>query len=79
MAAVNLAEGKARFSELVARAEAGEEVIVARRGKPVAKLVPVRMPKVVDVESLRRHLAKMTSPPGDSENFIRELRDGARY
>jgi len=35
---INIAEAKARLSELVARAEAGEEVIIARAGKPVVVL-----------------------------------------
>ncbi|MBY0336638.1 MAG: type II toxin-antitoxin system prevent-host-death family antitoxin [Acetobacteraceae bacterium] len=32
---------KAKLSELLDRVEAGEEVTITRRGKPVAKLVPV--------------------------------------
>lgn len=35
------AEAKARFSELLDRAEAGEQVTISRHGRPVAKLVPV--------------------------------------
>ena len=38
---MNIAEAKAKLSELVARAEAGEEVILARDGKPVAVLKPI--------------------------------------
>jgi prevent-host-death family protein len=38
---VNIGKAKAMFSHLVARAEAGEEVIIARGGQPVAKLVPI--------------------------------------
>lgn len=34
-------EAKTKLSQLVARAEAGEEIVIARRGKPVARLVPV--------------------------------------
>jgi prevent-host-death family protein len=37
---VNIAEAKARLSELVARAEAGEEVVLARNGKPIVTLTP---------------------------------------
>jgi prevent-host-death family protein len=37
---MNIAEAKAKLSELVARAEAGEEVIIARDGKPVVTLTP---------------------------------------
>ena len=37
----NLAEAKARFSELVQKAMLGEEVIVAKKNKPVVKIVPI--------------------------------------
>ncbi|MFO1134324.1 MAG: type II toxin-antitoxin system prevent-host-death family antitoxin [Rhodoblastus sp.] len=36
-----IAEAKAHFSELVARAEAGEEVIIARGDRAVARLAPL--------------------------------------
>lgn len=39
---VNIHEAKARLSNLVARAEQGEEVIIARANKPIARLVPVK-------------------------------------
>ena len=39
--AVGLFEAKTRLSEFVARAEAGEEVIIMRHNKPVAKIVPL--------------------------------------
>jgi prevent-host-death family protein len=37
---VGIAELKARLSEYLARVQAGEELIVADRGKPVARIVP---------------------------------------
>lgn len=40
-AAVGLFEAKTRLSEYVARAERGEEVIITRHNKPVAKIVPL--------------------------------------
>lgn len=40
MAAIGLFEAKTHLSEYVARAEAGEEVIITRHNKPVAKIVP---------------------------------------
>ena len=40
MKPVNIHEAKTRLSKLVERAEAGEEVVIARAGKPVAKLIP---------------------------------------
>jgi len=38
------AEAKAHFSELLARAEAGETITIRRHGRPVARLVPVKQP-----------------------------------
>ena len=38
---INIAQAKAKLSELVARAEAGEEVIIARAGKATVALRPV--------------------------------------
>lgn len=42
---VNIAKAKATLSELVARAEAGEEVVLSRDGKPVVTLTPIAPPK----------------------------------
>lgn len=42
MKRVQIAEAKAHFSALVERVEAGEEIVIARRGKAVARLVPER-------------------------------------
>ena len=39
MDAVSIHEAKTHFSRLVARAEAGEEIVVRRGAKPVAKIV----------------------------------------
>jgi prevent-host-death family protein len=41
---VNIAEAKAKLSELLDRALAGEEVVIARAGKPMARLAPVATP-----------------------------------
>ena len=38
---VNVAAAKARLSELVERASAGEPIILSRNGKPKARLVPI--------------------------------------
>lgn len=41
MAEVNVHEAKTHLSRLLMRVAAGEEIVIARAGKPVAKLVPV--------------------------------------
>lgn len=37
---INIYEAKSQLSRLVDRAAAGEEVVIARHGRPIAKLVP---------------------------------------
>lgn len=41
---VNVQEAKTRLSELLARMERGEKVIIARAGTPVASLTPTSAP-----------------------------------
>ena len=38
---ISITEAKSRLNELVRRAEAGETIILTRRGKPAVRLVPV--------------------------------------
>jgi len=45
MTIVNVHEAKTHLSRLLERAHAGEEIIVAKAGKPFAKLVPLERPK----------------------------------
>jgi prevent-host-death family protein len=51
---VNIHHAKTNLSSLIAEVEAGEEIVIARAGKPVAKLVPVRRASKV---SARRKVA----------------------
>ena len=44
MVTLNIHEAKTQFSKLIARVEAGEEVVIARDGAPVARLVAIRQP-----------------------------------
>ena len=41
---ITITEAKGQLTELVRRAEAGEEVILTRHGHPAVRLVPVRRP-----------------------------------
>ena len=40
-AIINIHDAKTQFSKLIARIESGEEIIIAKSGKPVARLVPL--------------------------------------
>ena len=44
VAQVNVHEAKTQFSKLLDRAHGGEEIIVAKAGKPYARLVPIERP-----------------------------------
>lgn len=42
---INMHEAKSQLSKLIAAAEAGDDVVIARNGKPAVKLVPLRSSK----------------------------------
>jgi prevent-host-death family protein len=44
---VSVADAKKRLSELLRLAEAGQDVLITRNGKPVARLVPAPPPRRV--------------------------------
>ena len=44
MKSVNIHEAKTHLSRLLDRVAAGEEIIIAKAGRPVARLVPVKPP-----------------------------------
>jgi prevent-host-death family protein len=52
MGSIGIYEAKSKLSELVERAEAGQEVTITRRGRPVAKLVPAKAGVEVDRKAL---------------------------
>jgi prevent-host-death family protein len=45
MATIKIHEAKTNLSKLLVRVESGEEIIIARAGKAVARLIPVRKAK----------------------------------
>lgn len=73
---VNLADAKAHLSELVSRAEQGEEIEIIRRGKLVARLSPPKPEKPgIDVEALRAMTAGMPFQSESAAELIRRMRD----
>ena len=62
MKQVNVYDARGQLSKLLDEAEAGEEIVIARNGKPVVRLVPVNPPKRV----LGRWSGKV-SPLSDAE------------
>ena len=72
---INIGEAKARLSHLIARAEAGEDVIIARNGVPAARIVPLKCP-VGDTIALLRE--ERTQRPRVSAAEIRAAREQGR-
>jgi prevent-host-death family protein len=58
----NIHEAKTHFSKLVERAAAGEEIVIGKAGKPVARLIPYK-----EVPPQRK--------PGSMKGKIRIARD----
>ncbi len=80
MREVSLTEAKVHLGALVERVRSGETVTITRRGKPVARLAPAETPKQkVDLGKMRALTAEMTPQAQDAAEFIRDLRDDARY
>ena len=77
---VNLADAKARLSELVERAASGETVQIVRRGKPVAQLIAADRPcKPIDWAAIRALTDSMPHQRESAGRFMRRLRDSDRY
>jgi prevent-host-death family protein len=77
---VNLAQAKAHLSELLDKVETGEEVIITRRGKPVAHIrqaAPSKKP--LPLAKLAAFRASMPRWSKNSAALLREMRDDERY
>jgi prevent-host-death family protein len=79
MDAITLADAKARLSALIDRVEAGESIVITRRGKPVARLVAVAPPrKPVDAALLRSLTSALPPQSQSAADVVRAMRDGDR-
>ena len=75
---VNIAKAKATLSELVAKAEAGEDVVLARNGEAVARITPVKAVQKMgprplgfwDAPDLDLPLEKFTTPDLEVEAML---------
>jgi prevent-host-death family protein len=75
-------EAKNKLSDLLDRAERGEEIIITRRGKPIAKLVPIakkskRQRAQEAAQDIRRLAKEMNLGPFDWEEW-KKFRDEGR-
>jgi prevent-host-death family protein len=84
---MGLFEAKTHLSELVARVEAGDEVVITRHNKPVAKIVPIAGISAELLERRHRALERMQAigaevaaqgRPITQEEIIEWIREGRR-
>lgn len=78
MGAYSIAEAKAHLSALVEQVARGEAVTLTKRGKPVARIVPlgdVPVKPKIDLAELRKFHATMPKSKIDSATMIRKMRD----
>ncbi|OHC65136.1 MAG: hypothetical protein A2040_14820 [Rhodocyclales bacterium GWA2_65_19] len=79
MTTCTVAEAKAHLSELLARVEGGEELVITRRGRPVASLSPVRpIKRPPDWQAIRTFRESMPAVETSATDLVRKMRD-ARY
>jgi antitoxin (DNA-binding transcriptional repressor) of toxin-antitoxin stability system len=62
---VKIGQAKTHLSELLAKVEAGEEVVIARGVEPIAKLIRIRRDNdvaatIAEIKAARAHRAKTT-------------------
>lgn len=60
---VNMHQAKTELSQLVAKALRGEEVVIMRSGKPVARLVPIYQERVPGLARGRVHIGDEFASP----------------
>lgn len=77
---VSLHEAKAQLSELTERAARGIDIVIAKRGRLVARLTAARRPrKRVDLSVLREVTRHQRLQAEGAGKALRRMRDSARY
>lgn len=72
MVSFNIYEAKTQLSKLIRRVRAGEEVIIADAGAPVARLVPIeqpRTPRVLGADTGKIWIAPEAFAPLDGDEL----------
>jgi prevent-host-death family protein len=77
---VSVAEAKAQLSALLDAVEQGEDLVITRRGRPVARvsrIAPLKEP--IDFAAIDAIRESAPMQPESGGEFMRKLRDGCRY
>ena len=78
---IGLFEAKTHFSQIVEKAENGEDFIITRRGRPVAKIIPFKKePKMTRTEAVEKliEMRKLYRGEPGSFNLREAIEDGRR-
>ena len=70
---VNVHDAKTNLSRLLARVEAGEEIVIARAGKPIARIVPMQRPAFSDAFGMFAHLPPLPDDFLDPDPEVEEM------
>ena len=77
---ISLRDAKAKLSELADLAAKGVDVVIAKHGRPTARLTAARRKhKPVDLALLQNLTNAMPRQPEGAGKALRRLRDQARY
>lgn len=78
MAEVSAYEAKTHFSQLLARAEKGERIVITKHGRAVAELVPLARSRARSFDEVLRSIAEIRKGNRLDGVSIRELIDEGR-
>lgn len=85
MKTITAFEAKTRFGELLERVARGEEVVITRHDKPVARIIPEGRPKLEDVRravaglrALQEEIRQTSDAPLTDEEVRSAIEEGRR-
>lgn len=73
---MNIYDAKTNLSRLVERVESGEEIVIARNGRPVAQLVPVQRTRPARSPGSLRGRIRMAPDIHEGDDEIADLLEG---
>jgi prevent-host-death family protein len=74
MYSVSVAEAKAKLSKILSHVQDGDEVVITRRGRPVARLAAIKKP-LQPVRSLAEFRQSIPPAKTSAAKTIRKMRD----
>ena len=69
MATITAFEAKTRFGELLERVSRGEEIVITRHDKPVARIIPEGRPNLARIQRAVQDLRNLRQEIGKRKGF----------